>query len=374
MRNRLDRLRLNAVVGRNYENDDVGCAGAARAHCRKGFVAGRIEKGDVGARRRPYPVCADMLRDPAGLAADHIRLPERIEERGLAVVHMAHHSHDRRARAEIVVVVRRTGKPFLDVALRDAGHAMPELLNHEFGGIGIDRLRRGRPDAVLHQHANHVDGARGHPVGKFADQNGFGHNDFALDELLSLPRSLALAFAFAGSAHRRKGALPFLFDFFVERLHDGELAGAPARLGAALLRGGPLVVAPPSAAIIFVPSAGAPSARQVNGWNRGLGRSRRRPGRRASAAGGHAAGLPVAPRRFGLARRVAAGLLGRAFLLFVLLAPRVDLFLLALLFGVGGLEFGKLACPLLGLEFFGVRRRGRWQCFGRRLGGNGRSG
>ena len=35
-----------------------------------------------------------MLGDAAGLAGDHIGMAQRIEQRGLAVVDMAHHGHD----------------------------------------------------------------------------------------------------------------------------------------------------------------------------------------------------------------------------------------------------------------------------------------
>ena len=49
---RLDRLRHDAVIGGDDQHDDVGHLGAARAHRREGGVAGRIDKGDLGAGRR----------------------------------------------------------------------------------------------------------------------------------------------------------------------------------------------------------------------------------------------------------------------------------------------------------------------------------
>ena len=44
---RLDRLRLQAVVGRHHQDDDVGDVGAARAHLGEGLVARRVEEGDL---------------------------------------------------------------------------------------------------------------------------------------------------------------------------------------------------------------------------------------------------------------------------------------------------------------------------------------
>ena len=44
---RLDRLRLQPVVGRHHQDDDVGDVGAARAHLGEGLVARRVEEGDL---------------------------------------------------------------------------------------------------------------------------------------------------------------------------------------------------------------------------------------------------------------------------------------------------------------------------------------
>ena len=46
---RFHRLRHDAVVGRDHENDDIGYLGAARAHRRERGVAGRIDEGDAAA-------------------------------------------------------------------------------------------------------------------------------------------------------------------------------------------------------------------------------------------------------------------------------------------------------------------------------------
>ena len=43
----LDRLRHDAVVGRDHQHDDVGDVGAAGAHGGEGLVAGRVEEGDL---------------------------------------------------------------------------------------------------------------------------------------------------------------------------------------------------------------------------------------------------------------------------------------------------------------------------------------
>ena len=97
---RLDRLLHDAVIGGDHQHDDVGDVGAARPHRGEGLVARRVDEGDLLAALQRDPVGADMLGDAAGLAGRDIGLAQRVEQRGLAVVDMAHHRDDRRARLQ----------------------------------------------------------------------------------------------------------------------------------------------------------------------------------------------------------------------------------------------------------------------------------
>ena len=60
-------------------------------------MARRVEEDDalavVGDLAGP-----DVLGDPAALAGGDLGRPDRVEQAGLAVVDVAHHGHDRRAR------------------------------------------------------------------------------------------------------------------------------------------------------------------------------------------------------------------------------------------------------------------------------------
>ena len=98
----LDRLRLDAVVGRDHEHDDVGHLGASLAHGGEGLVARRVDEGDLVAQRRHHLIGADMLGDAAGLLAHHVGRADGVEQRGLAVIDMAHDGDDRRARLEVL--------------------------------------------------------------------------------------------------------------------------------------------------------------------------------------------------------------------------------------------------------------------------------
>ena len=91
---RFPRLRHDAVVGRDDQDDDVGDARAAGAHHRERFVAGRVEEHDVAVVDL-HRVGADVLGDAAGFALGDARLADGVEQRRLAVVDVAHDGDDR---------------------------------------------------------------------------------------------------------------------------------------------------------------------------------------------------------------------------------------------------------------------------------------
>ena len=136
---RLDGLLHDAVIGGDDQHDDVGDIGAARAHRGKGLMARRIDKGDLLAVGERHAVGADMLRDAAGLAAGDVGLAQRVEQRGLAVVDMAHDRDDRGARLQHVGLVGLAAQADLDIGLGDAAHAVAELGDDQLGGVGVDR-------------------------------------------------------------------------------------------------------------------------------------------------------------------------------------------------------------------------------------------
>ena len=101
---RLEGLRHDAVVGGHHQHDDVGDVGPARAHGAEGGVAGRVEERDLRQLllalgvREGNGVGADVLGDAAGFAGGDVGLADHVEQRGLAVVDVAH-DRDDRARA-----------------------------------------------------------------------------------------------------------------------------------------------------------------------------------------------------------------------------------------------------------------------------------
>ena len=100
---RFQRLRHDAVIGGDDEHDDVRDVRAAGAHGAECRVAGRVEKRDLRqllfafGMRHGNRVGADVLRDAAGLARRDVGLADDVEQRGFAVVNMAHDGDNRRA-------------------------------------------------------------------------------------------------------------------------------------------------------------------------------------------------------------------------------------------------------------------------------------
>ena len=149
---------------------------------------------------------------------------------------MVNVTHDRnhwRTRHQIFFVVFDRVDNVFHVRIRNARHFVTEFLDDQFGGVRINRLVLRRHDAVGHQRLHNVSNPFGHPVGQFADHNGFGqlnvaHNLFALNRtahsLLTRPLLLTL--------HGRHGPLtPALCTR--QRLVQGQFTAAPSAVIAA---------------------------------------------------------------------------------------------------------------------------------------------
>ena len=108
---RLDRLRHDAVVGGDHQHDGIRHLGTACTHGAEGGVARRVDERDLVAGRRSHLVGADVLGDAASFACRHIGRTNRIEQRSLAVIDVAHDRHHRRARQRQIVLLRRRIQP-----------------------------------------------------------------------------------------------------------------------------------------------------------------------------------------------------------------------------------------------------------------------
>ncbi len=162
------------------------------------------------AVRRGHLIGADVLGDAAGFARDDVGMADRVEQRRLAVIDMAHDRDDRRARLERLVLVGRIEQAFLDVGFGDALDGMAEFFGNELGGIRVDHVGDLAHLALAHQQLDHVDTALGHAVRQFLDRDRLGQHDFAGELFLLIAGAEALE-ALHAPAERgdRAGALVF---------------------------------------------------------------------------------------------------------------------------------------------------------------------
>ena len=158
-----DGLRHHAVVGRDHEDRDVGGVGTACAHGGERLVTRRVDEGDRVAVVHGL-VRTDVLGDAAGFARDDVRVADRVEQRGLAVVDVAHHGDDRRARLEervVVFVVVAEQRLQLELGLLaglDEQHLGAERLGDQLDHLVGERLRAGDHLARVEQEAHEVGG------------------------------------------------------------------------------------------------------------------------------------------------------------------------------------------------------------------------
>ena len=163
VRDRLLGLRHDAVVGGHDEHGQVGDVGAAGAHGRERLVARRVEEGDLAAVVVDL-VGADVLRDPACLGGGDRRLADRVQERRLAVVDVAHDRDHRRPRTQrLLRVLEGLGLLVLLADVLDR-HLALELGGDQLDLVVGERLRRRAHlaeahedlDQLAHRHAERL--------------------------------------------------------------------------------------------------------------------------------------------------------------------------------------------------------------------------
>ena len=169
MVDRLVGLRLHAVVGGHDDDRDVGHAGAAGAHRGERLVAGRVEEGDELAVVVDL-VGADVLRDAAGLALDDLGRADRVQQRRLAVVDVAHDRDDRRAVGEVLVGVLVDGLGLDLVGRVDDLDLLAELLGEDADGVVGQRLRERRHLAEHHELLDDLRDGHAHRLGDVLDR------------------------------------------------------------------------------------------------------------------------------------------------------------------------------------------------------------
>ena len=147
-------------------------------------MARRVDEGDAPIVAVDL-VRADVLRDAARLARDDVGVPDRIEQRRLAVVHVTHDRDDGRTGQEVLFVLVLVGaeqREQLDFLFRsglDDQYLRAQRLGDELDHL-VGKRRSGRHHlAGLEQDANEVGGGAVQPRRVLLDRGAPRNDDFA---------------------------------------------------------------------------------------------------------------------------------------------------------------------------------------------------
>ena len=292
------RLRHHAFVRGDHQHDDVGDLGAARAHRSERLVAGSIDERDRPPIRLDG-VRADMLRDSAELARRDVGVANRVEQRGLAVIDVAHHGDDRRPR-DPLARNRFLGRLF-DNLLGVEGNvldAVAELARQQRRGVDVEHLVERRHLAEFHQFLDEVAGLDAHRAAEVADGDALGDSHHALRGLGR--RDFGLALFLAGQCapllrHPQPAHLALGGEIGAALLDDFLLLDSAPAAGLGRLIGRQLAASRRPAA----PAAGCGAKRPVSpGRALGAPAAVREPGD-AGRGGGAFGRRSILPRTFG---------------------------------------------------------------------------
>ncbi len=168
-----DCLRHDVVVCGYDDYTDIGDLGTASTHGGECLVTGGVEECDVATVRKLDIVRTDVLRDAAGLAGDDVGLANIVEQRGLAVVDMAHDGDNRGTRYEVFL-----GVCFLVYGIGHFGADIfglePEFFGHNIYGFGVKALVDGYHHADIHTRCDDLIDGNVHHYGQIVGGHKFG--------------------------------------------------------------------------------------------------------------------------------------------------------------------------------------------------------
>ena len=98
-------LRHDTIIGCDDDDDDIRYLGSASTHSSKGLVTGSIDECELASPLEGHPIGTDVLGDAARLTGDDVGLAHGIEERGLTMIDVTHHSHYRCTRLKILRLI-----------------------------------------------------------------------------------------------------------------------------------------------------------------------------------------------------------------------------------------------------------------------------
>src|SRR5690606_25925874 len=171
-------LRHHTIISSDHQDHDVGGLGTTGTHRGKGGVTGGIEEGDHAAVGF-HVVGADVLSNATGFTGGYTGAPDVVEQRGLAVVHVAHDGDHRSAGDFLTLVLHGLGQAVLEIAFLDLLDLVTHVFGDDGGGVLIQYLVDGHHGAVLEHVLDDFGRLDRHLLGQF------GHGDCFTDHYFS---------------------------------------------------------------------------------------------------------------------------------------------------------------------------------------------
>ena len=89
----------DVVIGRNYDNSNIGNLGTTGTHGGKGLVSWGVKEGNtLLATLEGYRVGTYVLGDTTTLSGNYIFITDMVKQGGFPVIHMPHNGYYRRTR------------------------------------------------------------------------------------------------------------------------------------------------------------------------------------------------------------------------------------------------------------------------------------
>ena len=216
----LYRLGHNAVIGGDDQHGDIGDLGATGSHGGEGGVAGGIQEGD-GTAIHLHLVSTNVLGDAAGFAGNDTGFPDGIQDRGLAVIDMAHDHHDGGPGLLGFFLILYLEQAVLNGDNDLLGDLGADLHGDEGGGIKVDDIADGGHNAQSHQLLDDLAGLYLEGEGQLADGHFLGQGH--LQPLAALTLQLQAAHLFLLALLAAEDGLAAAGGFLIELLLFGEV-------------------------------------------------------------------------------------------------------------------------------------------------------
>ena len=199
MVNRFNGLRHDAVVGRHDENHDVGYSRTTRPHRRKGRVPRGVEERHAATVFHADHVRPDVLGNASRLAYRPPCFAQVVEQRGFAVIDVAHDGDDRRPRLGFADFFLLDDLIQLGLFGLQRDHFAAQLVGQRLHGVHIEALIDGRHGTHLQTQGDYFADLDAELFGKFAERDKLAYFDLA--ELAIFPGTVFARATLVAAAH-----------------------------------------------------------------------------------------------------------------------------------------------------------------------------